>query len=167
MNRKIRPVRLHDLDLLQQRCFPHNTPQWTKELVYRARQIALQGRGLGVVMVERDHDHPHQTEGLPIAYGQLTIWTRTGEISDLSVMPAYQGQGIGTALIDYLSQIAKDSHIQRLEIGALVSNERALALYRRLGFADARILTLASGQQVQYLDKLMTSGLSASGREGA
>jgi ribosomal protein S18 acetylase RimI-like enzyme len=157
MNRKIRPVRLHDIEPLHQRCFAHNPPEWVEELIYRARQIALQGRGLGVVMVTDDD--------LPIAYGQLTIWTRSGEISDLSVMSAYQGQGVGTALIDYLSQIAKDSHVQQVEIGALSSNIGALTLYRRLGFVDARILTLADGQQVQYLSKMTASTTPKSGKE--
>lgn len=141
---KIRPVRLHDVEQLHQRCFPANTLQWARELVARARQIALQGRGLGIVAVGVADD-------LPFAYGQLTIWTRSAEISDLSVMEVWRGQGVGTALIDYCYQMAKDSHVQEVEIGALTSNKRALALYQRLGFVESHILNLDDGQQVQYL----------------
>lgn len=151
MNYKIRPVRLYDVDLLYQHCFPENGLQWARELVSRARQIALQGRGLGVVAVGIHDD-------MPFAYGQLTIWTRSAEISDLSVREAQRGQGVGSALIDYFIQMAKDSHVQQVDIGALTSNIRALGLYRRLGFVDSHILNLDTGQQVQYLCLWIRSG---------
>lgn len=151
MNDKIRPVRLHDIESLHQFCFPDNPLLWVRELVTRARQIALQGRGLGVVMVRTGDD-------IPFAYGQLTIWTRSAEISDLSVMESRRGQGVGTTLIDYFVQMAKDSHVQQVDIGAMTVNQRALALYRRLGFVESHILDLDNGQQVQYLRLPIRSG---------
>jgi ribosomal protein S18 acetylase RimI-like enzyme len=51
-------------------------------------------------------------------------------------------------------------HASTLEIGAALSNPRALGLYRRLGFVDGRILDLDLGngpEPVMYLYKPVPS----------
>lgn len=140
---KFRPVRLHDVESLHQLCFHQNERRWVADLIGRARQIALSGRGVGLVAVGAD-DVPH-------AYGQLTVWLRTAEISDLIVTEPLRRQGIGTALIHYLLRVARDTHVERVEIGAEMENIGALALYRRIGFTNSHILELESDVRVQYL----------------
>jgi ribosomal protein S18 acetylase RimI-like enzyme len=145
---KIRPVRLHDVTSLQATCWPDKPSRWVYTMVSRARQQALQGRGLGiVVMGNTDHQTTLQ------AYGQLTLWLRAAEISDLIVAPAQRDQGIGTAMIQYLVRAAREMQARRVEIGAEIENTRALALYRRLGFQPAHRIQTPDDppKTIQYL----------------
>jgi len=134
---KIRPVRISDASTLHQVCWPERTYDEVYQLVMRAQQIAGQGRGLGIVALGED-------DTAIIAYGQLTSWPNCGELSDLVVTPAYRGRGLGTTLIQYLTRAAREMHLRCVEIGAVVSNQRALALYRRLGFEDSHTLNFRS-----------------------
>jgi ribosomal protein S18 acetylase RimI-like enzyme len=131
---KIRPVRISDTSALHENCWPERTYEEVYQLVRRAQQIAGQGRGLGIVALGEDG-------ASVIGYGQLTAWPNCGELSDLVVTPAYRGRGLGTTLIQYLTRAAREMHLPCVEIGAVVSNQRALALYRRLGFKDSHTLS--------------------------
>ncbi len=130
---------------LQAACWPEWSLDSVRELLVRAEGITGQGRGLGVVAC-----HGHHILG----YGQLTLWPRAAEISDLIVTPAHRGNGVGTAIIEYLIDQARAWHISCVEIGAALSNPRAMALYQRLGFAEDRIVDLDLGhglEPVMYL----------------
>ena len=54
-------------------------------------------------------------------------------LEDLYVSPSSRGQGIGTALLRRLAQIALDRGAGRLEWSVLDWNEKAIALYRKMG----------------------------------
>ncbi len=54
-------------------------------------------------------------------------------LEDLYVSPSSRGQGIGTALLRRLAQIAIDRGAGRLEWSVLDWNEKAIALYRKMG----------------------------------
>lgn len=141
----IRPVRLADVAGLQQACWPERSFDAVYRFVSRARYNASQGRAIGIVVADDD---------LIRAYGQFTLWPRCGEISDLIVAEAHRGQGLGTAMIQYLVRAARDMQADCVDIGAALSNPRALALYRRLGFRDSYIQEIDLGQgsePVQYL----------------
>ncbi len=88
-----------------------------------------QGRALGIVAV---------CDGDVIAYGQITLWPHTAEISDLIVTELWRSKGIGTLLIHRLIEAARDWQMPLVEIGVALDNPRALALYQRLGFREAR-----------------------------
>lgn len=133
----IRPVRLADCEPLRRTCWPQRDYEGVYRFINRARSQAQQGRGLGAVVVVDDEAQ---------AYGQFTLWPRCGEISDLIVAPPLRGQGIGTALIQYLTRAAHEMHSGCVEIGVAQSNPRALALYRRLGFRETRTDMLDMGQ---------------------
>jgi ribosomal protein S18 acetylase RimI-like enzyme len=97
---------------------------------------------------------------VPCGFGMLTLWPRAAEISDLIVCPQHRSRGIGSRIIVYLTERAREMHVQTLEIGVACANPRALALYRRLGFADRRTiyLDLGSGPEpVLYLSKEITA----------
>ncbi len=134
----IRPVRLADAEALQETCWPERSFASVYQLVLRARQIAVQGRGLGIVAGGE--------EAALKGYGQLTLWPGCGEISDLVVAVTYRGQGIGTALIQYLVRTAREMHMPCVEIGAALSNPGAVSLYRRLGFEDDHTVWLNLGE---------------------
>lgn len=135
-NIQIRPVRLQDVDALHTLCWSTRPHGYVYQLISRAQQMAHQGRGLGIVVT---HDDVIQ------AYGQLTLWMRCAEISDLIVVQPYRSQGIGTAMIQYLTRAAREMHAPCVEIGVALSNPRALALYRRLGFTDHHTVEINVG----------------------
>jgi ribosomal protein S18 acetylase RimI-like enzyme len=132
----IRPVRLTDATSLRATCWPERSFDTVYRFITRARQNAAQGRGLGIVAVGN--------AGMIQGYGQFTLWPRCGEISDLIVTPTCRGRGIGTAMIQYLARSAREMSAECIEIGALTSNTGAIALYRRLGFIDSHMQTIAN-----------------------
>jgi ribosomal protein S18 acetylase RimI-like enzyme len=150
----IRPVRLADCEPLRLSCWPDRRPDAVYRFISRVRQTTSQGRGLGVVVVGAD--------GGLRGYGQLTLWPRCAEISDLIVASAYRSQGIGTAIIQYLVRAAREMHCNCIEIGVAVSNPGALALYRRLGFKDSFTQTLnvrGADETVLYLRLKLRQGV--------
>lgn len=55
-------------------------------------------------------------------------------IADLGVSEQSRGMGIGSALIQYHIDGAKENHLKTLSLDVATTNPRAEALYRRLGF---------------------------------
>jgi len=55
---------------------------------------------------------------------------------NITVAPAAQGQGHGRQLLDALRQQARGLHLATLWLEVRQSNERAMALYRRLGYRE-------------------------------
>jgi ribosomal protein S18 acetylase RimI-like enzyme len=145
----IRPVELADADGLSKLCWTDRPLENITELLRRTRKLAANLRGMGVVALYNN---------LPCAFGMLTLWPRVAEISDLVVYAQYRGHGIGSQIINHLTEVARSMHVHTLEIGVALSNPRALALYRRLGFVDGRTLQLDLGggpELVLYLYKTL------------
>ncbi|RMF77088.1 MAG: GNAT family N-acetyltransferase [Chloroflexi bacterium] len=137
LNVRLRPVRQHDAVLLQRRCWPERPLAGVREFIGRAQRLAENQRGLGVVVLDDDH----RVAG----YGQIALWMGCAEISDLIVADSLRGRGIGTTMIQYLVRVAREMHVDCVEIGGAYSNPRAIALYRRLGFSDHHTLSLNLG----------------------
>ena len=57
-----------------------------------------------------------------------------GHVADLVVAPAYEGQGIATALLARAEEWARASGYDWITLGVFEQNERAEQLYRRQGF---------------------------------
>lgn len=55
---------------------------------------------------------------------------------NITVAPAWQGQGLGRGLMHALQQHARELHLPSLWLEVRQSNQRARALYRQLGFAE-------------------------------
>lgn len=75
--------------------------------------IQVAGQDIGVLVYEDKPDHRY--------------------LALLELLPAYQGRGIGTAVVKDLLQWA-DDHQMRLLLHVLKTNPRARQLYQRLGF---------------------------------
>lgn len=71
-------------------------------------------------------------EGVAVGY----VATEYGDnyISDLWVDPAYEGNGIGSALLDAMTVTIKARGFDTVTIEVLTDNIRALELYGRLGY---------------------------------
>ena len=99
-----------------------------------------------------------------LGYGHLTLWSHFVEISDLFVESDYRSRGYGTAMIRFLVINAKQLYpdIEYVEIGAAVSNQKALKLYNYLGFRKTHTIAvdlkgigkreLVNYMKIEYLD---------------
>ncbi len=132
----LRLVQIGDIPALKRICWPEVSLEAVRAKI--AGVIARYERGLAWGMVA-------VAEGQPVGYGQLARWGRRGEISDLVVGEEWRGQGIGTAIVRRLLEIAREQGLGEVEIGAAESNPRAAALYRQLGFREKRRILLELG----------------------
>lgn len=150
----IRPVQLTDVITLHAQCWQDRPQISIYQLVIHAKKCARQGRGMGAVIQSEDG---RVLKG----YGQLTLWSRCAEISDLVVAEPFRRQGLGTALIQYLVRAARERRAPYVEIAAAQSNTGAVELYRRLGFEDHHTCMLNLGDGLEpvlflnlYFDQL-------------
>jgi len=99
----------------------------------RGLQMILADATRGGIYVARD-------EGRIIAMATLLYTVSTAEggraalFEDLVVRPEYRGRGVGRALLAYVIERAKADGALRLSLLTDGDNERAQALYRKLGF---------------------------------
>lgn len=57
----------------------------------------------------------------------------------IAVLPQYQGQGIGTRLMEYALRFCAENHALSLDLKVHPANEKAIRLYRRFGFEPTMI----------------------------
>lgn len=79
-----------------------------------------------------------EVDGIVVGHAGLTLYSRrrahVGSLG-MSVDQAYQGQGVGTALLAALIDLADNWYnLRRLELEVYIDNEPAIRLYRRFGF---------------------------------
>ena len=72
--------------------------------------------------------------GMPCGYMCVEDRERDIMVRELVLLPAFQGRGIGSALLREVIERARRRHVP-VRLGALHEN-RAINLYRRLGFHD-------------------------------
>jgi RimJ/RimL family protein N-acetyltransferase len=106
---------------------------------------------------------PARPGPLPTVLGLVMLDRETSSllrhVADLSIEihPAVQGQGLGRALMDEALAWVDDpaNGVERLELKVRADNERALRLYRSLGFAEEgrlrRHVRLPDGTYVDVL----------------
>lgn len=73
--------------------------------------------------------------------------TRTGHIRNMAVAPAFQGQGLGRALIEHALDAFRAAGMRYARIEALEQNTRCTEFYPRLGFTEI-------ARQVMYFREL-------------
>lgn len=59
-------------------------------------------------------------------------------IDQMSIEPAYQGQGVGTKLLAYIRQLAIERGIHRIQLDVWQDNVTAKHLYQKMGFETYR-----------------------------
>lgn len=78
------------------------------------------------------------------AVGLLHLGSRGGEpdwLEDLFILPEYQGQGIGSQAVRLAESMVRQ-YSQSMYIEAAARNERAIRLYRRLGYDCLNTVTI-------------------------
>jgi ribosomal protein S18 acetylase RimI-like enzyme len=127
-NTIFRPATPADCQPIYENCQPPHT----FAIFQRGFQNAIKNYGIYPIVGELN--------GQIVASGQLVRLIGYAEIADLIVAPQHRGQGIGTAMVNVLMQMASHLGMERVEIGVNAGNSPALALYLRLGFVEDRRL---------------------------
>jgi ribosomal protein S18 acetylase RimI-like enzyme len=70
-------------------------------------------------------------------HGKLTAYD-----AGTGVIPSYRRQGVAEELFDFLAPRLKERGITQYVLEVITSNERAVALYRKLGFVEVRRLAV-------------------------
>ena len=72
-----------------------------------------------------------------LAVGYVATEFGDNYISDLWVDPMHEGKGIGSAMLDAMSNVIRARGFDTVTIEVLTGNTRALDLYRHLGYVTA------------------------------
>lgn len=76
--------------------------------------------------------------GHVVATGVRVNGQPMGHVKDLAVAPDRQGQGIGSELLERALAVLEEHGLTTVRLEVRESNERAIALYERYGFAPVR-----------------------------
>lgn len=72
--------------------------------------------------------------GEVVGYGIMSVAAGEAHLLNICVAEAYRGRGIGRGLLNYLLRRARTFRAERIFLEVRPSNERALRLYRKMGF---------------------------------
>jgi ribosomal protein S18 acetylase RimI-like enzyme len=78
----------------------------------------------------------------------------TAHLYNLYVDPAHRGQGYATKLLDHLTKLAKEHHIERLFITCNRQNTPAQHFYQKLGFKQFGLKEKSVKWQGEYDDEV-------------
>lgn len=71
-----------------------------------------------------------------IGYAVLWCILEQGELANVAVTPRLRGRGLGKYLLSRVLEVARARGVETIFLEVRPSNERAVELYRRLGFAE-------------------------------
>lgn len=74
-----------------------------------------------------------------VGYSLLMMIMDEAHLLNLSVARAYQKQGLGRYLLEYMMQIARNHHALNMFLEVRTSNISAIALYENVGFNEMAI----------------------------
>lgn len=121
------PEDLNGCAALEKLCFAAPWSADSLELLTR--------EGIGVGYVCSQKIPPAETPTV-VAYGGMVIAVDEGQITNIAVHPDHRGQGYGLAVTQALIKHAKASRLANITLEVRASNTPAIALYRKLGFAE-------------------------------
>jgi GNAT superfamily N-acetyltransferase len=142
---RIRPGRSSDLDfinLLAPRLVAFGRVPGRDPTQMIARDRAVLARSLERPSPDESIFIAEDDRASPIGLIHLTTATDyysdadTGHVADLVVAEAAGGQGVGSALVAFAEQWARERGFAMLTLSVFTANHRARRLYRRLGFQE-------------------------------
>jgi ribosomal protein S18 acetylase RimI-like enzyme len=86
------------------------------------------------------HGFVAEKDGQPAGYGRLFFSRDENRlyVSSLYFLPEFEGQGMGSRLLEAAERHATEKGLEELWIGVMVKNRRALDFYRKVGFQFVR-----------------------------
>ncbi len=79
--------------------------------------------------------------GIPVGVFLIARENRTGRIEGVAIHPEYQGRGIGGLLVGQLVECLYEDGAREVQLEVADSNEAAVHLYRKCGFAQEEVLS--------------------------
>ncbi len=77
----------------------------------------------------------------------------------MGVAAAWQGRGVGRALMQHLLSLSDSMGIERVELDVYADNARAIALYERSGFVREGVKRREAWRDAKYVDALVMARL--------
>ena len=124
----IRLMEERDLDAImevEKQCF---TLPWSREAFYNELH---QNRFAHYLVLEEDDN--------VIGYCGAWLVVDEAHITNIAVLPAYQGRGLGKVLLSSMIEECKLRAIERMTLEVRESNLVAQSLYKKLGFVEGAI----------------------------
>lgn len=93
---------------------------------------------LGRVFISQEEDAPDLISGICMGY----INDFVGHVAHLQVLivnDRFQGKGLGEKLVRHFIARSKEAGMKEVELTCDVSNEKAGALYRKIGFCKSSV----------------------------
>ncbi len=78
-------------------------------------------------------------DGTPVGHAALVVVADEGHVTSIAVDPAHQRSGVGSRLLAALCREAVVRGLTAMTLEVRTTNEAAIALYRRFGFAPAGV----------------------------
>lgn len=75
-----------------------------------------------------------------IGFMGVRLFLEDGHITNIAIIPKFQGWGLGTFLLQEAEIFAKSHRCQTMSLEVRKSNSDAQRLYRRLGYVSRRVL---------------------------
>lgn len=95
-------------------------------------------------LLELQAKEPHQyllvkKEAVTVGFIGCRLFESNAHITNVAVLSSYQGQGIGSFLINEMKQFAQQYQCEKLSLEVRISNKHAQSVYRKLGFVSTTI----------------------------
>lgn len=74
-----------------------------------------------------------------VGYGGFWNVLNEGHITNIAIHPDYRRQGLATALMKYMIFRAEEKNVNEMDLEVRVSNEAAISLYKKFGFAEVGV----------------------------
>ena len=123
---QFRPMRMEDLDTImaiEQHIYPY---PWTRG---NFKDALNSGHSAWLLM---------HNEAI-IGYSLMMLVLDEAHLLNLSIAKAYQKQGLGRYLLEYMVEIAKNNQMANMFLEVRPSNLSAIALYENMGFNEMAI----------------------------
>jgi len=75
-----------------------------------------------------------EVDGVPIGKAHLDLQPDSARVTDIAVLPSFQGQGIGSSLLAHCINHSLAANQPNLSLNVETNNQKALKIYTRLGF---------------------------------
>jgi ribosomal-protein-alanine N-acetyltransferase len=92
-----------------------------------------------IAMLDTRHYIVAEDDGSVVGHAGIMYVMNEGHVTTVAVDPQWQGRRIATRLMSALCHHASTRKTSALTLEVRVSNERAISLYRRFGFAPAGV----------------------------